>query len=99
MSIYVDTSGVRNVVLGLGQDNEAIRRAFPTMENAVLGAMGSWSIPSVEKLLGQFQQIKTMYYESRTANMQEFVKFLQSFVGEGYELTETENCKISDLFR
>ncbi len=97
--IRVDTDKVYLTSNKINTINGQIRDEFADVVKTVQNLDSSWDGDASTTATRAFAKIKNDFADSRYKAMNNFVKFLNQQVDEGYEQTEQANTNLADAFK
>lgn len=98
MEIIVDTAKIINVANDIKQVNSVINKGFYDRKKAVISTLSSWNSSAATEIKGVINA-STKYEKERNKQFNNFYLFLKEEVALNYEITETNNTNLADLFR
>lgn len=97
--IQVDTDAVRKTATELNRINQTIFKNFINIESQIKSLNSAWNSPASGEVIQKFYEIKSNFYEPRRNELNNFVKVLNTQIGDGYDATEKENKDLGQLFK
>ena len=97
--IKVNTRAVGLFADNLKGVNNRIRDRLPQLNNSVKSLDNVWDGPAASAVMAKFGEIKGKYESERYKAIDNYVKFLKTQIGEGYEQTEDVNTKLAEQFK
>ncbi len=97
--IRVDTTSVSSTASKMLHYDNELEVSFQEIVNAVQHLNQSWSGEASMYANRQFYEIKETMCERRRKVFQEYTKYLNMSVCEGYSHTESVNTSLADAFK
>jgi hypothetical protein len=97
--IKVDTGVVVSVANAVSRYNQSIRADFTHVETAMRILSSHWKSDAATHAMEAFHKLKNDFSEPRYNEINNFVKYLVQIIGDGYNVTEEGNKKLSDAFK
>lgn len=100
-TIRVNTSVVRNTVNTLSKLNNDMDQSFNTVNQAMTKLNNTWDGSAASKAMTKFNRMKGEFMGSggRKAVMNQYISFLTKAVADDYDVTETANTSLANLFK
>lgn len=98
--LHVNTGAIRSTAKDIRSANERIRDGFDSTTKSVFNPlMNSWESPAASHAVKRFTDIRNCFYSDRYTVMDNYARFLEQLIGEGYDETEKNNTSLADLFK
>ncbi|MBR2589506.1 MAG: hypothetical protein IKE65_01120 [Clostridia bacterium] len=100
--VSINTGAVEVAVRTLSTINRRFDTDFNSAQSSMNSLKATWSSSAANKAIDKFNKMKQTYVGpegQRSMVMEQYIKFLAEAVDIGYETTESENKKLSELFK
>lgn len=97
--LKVNAEAVISAATSIKTLNDQINGLLPELQNAISKLDSSWDGEASIAGIGRFNEIKSVYPESRYKVVENYVNFLLQQIGEGYNQTEEANKSLAAAFK
>jgi len=98
-SIKVNTDIVRTCSDNIRNINNKMRDDFADVEQAMSNLDSVWDGSAAANAISKFNAMKSSYCDARYTVLDNYVNFLLTQIGEGYESTENTNVSLAEAFK
>lgn len=98
-NLKINTDAVVASANNIKNCNNQIRDGVSTLQAAITRLDASWDGSAATTAISKFNEIKSKFFDTRYATLDNYVNFLLQQVGEGYTQTEDANVSLADQFK
>ena len=97
--ITVNTDQVRDIAAALSNLNARLRQELDNSQQTINNLSRAWTGEAFESTKASFDSFSQKYFQQYQDMIENYVKFLNAHVAEGYFEVETANTNLSEAFK